>query len=258
MRDLRCRFLRFHELASGMTPTARARDGVASYHPDVTTVSVSQQNLGVVLQKFFRALSTAVQGEVEYVVGVRFVAHIHPHARRLRLARTQHRQDRVVGGHHMRLPDPLGHPLIQRLDHIRDISAPHRLRGPGNLKALPLENIFQPIEWEVIRKFASYDEGQQPRTRKALFDGRLWLGRYFEPWIFSLPLTMGARILLADMLEAFEVSRNVLDLPALLAADLLALLTAAWADPFFRAQLVYVSLHWKILKVGQSTPPLAA
>jgi hypothetical protein len=37
------------------------------------------------------------------------------------------------------------------------------------------------------------------------------------------------------MLQAFEVSRDVFDLPALLAADLLALHTTAWADPFFCA-----------------------
>jgi hypothetical protein len=158
----------------------------------------------------------------------------------------------------MPLPDPLGHPLIQRLDHIRDISAPHRLRGPGNLKALPLENIFQPIEWEVICKFASYDESQQPWAGKTFFDRRLRLGGYGDLRIFSLPLTMGARILLAHMLEAFEVSRDVLDLPGLLAADFLALHTATRADPFFCAQLVYVGLHRKISKVGQSTPPLAA
>src|SRR6516225_579520 len=107
---------------------------------------------------FLLACATAVQGEVEYVVGVRFIAHIHPHACRLRLARAQHRQDGVVGGHHMRLPDPLGHPLVQRLDHIRYISAPHRLCGPRNLKALPLENIFQPVEWQVIGELAGYDE----------------------------------------------------------------------------------------------------
>src|SRR5438034_3934802 len=58
----------------------------------------------------------------------------------------------------MRLPDPLGHPLIQRLDHIRDIPAPHGLCGPGNLKALPLENIFQPIEWQVIGELAGRSE----------------------------------------------------------------------------------------------------
>ena len=77
---------------------------------------------------------------MEHVIRIRFVAHIHPHKGQLRLsARAQHRQDGVVGGQHMRLPDPLGHPLIQRLDHIRDIPAPHGFVAPGNLKALPLK-----------------------------------------------------------------------------------------------------------------------
>ena len=141
-----------------MRPTTCASDGVAGHHPVVATVSVGQQNLRVIFQEFLWPFATAVQGEVEHVVGVRFVAHIHPHARCLRLARAQHRQDGVVGGHHMRLPDPIGHALVQRLDHIRYISAPHRLCGPRDFKALPLENIFQPIEWQVIGELAGYDE----------------------------------------------------------------------------------------------------
>jgi len=95
-----------------MRPTTCASDGVAGHHPVVATVSVGQQNLRVILQKFLRALSTAVQGEIEHVIGIRFVAYIHPHACWLRLARAQHRQDGVVGGYHMRLPDPLGHALV--------------------------------------------------------------------------------------------------------------------------------------------------
>src|SRR5215469_18173053 len=69
-RDLWCRFLRFHELPSRVAPTSCTSDGVAGYHPVVTTISIGQQNLRVVFQKFLRARSTAVQGEVEYVVGV--------------------------------------------------------------------------------------------------------------------------------------------------------------------------------------------
>jgi hypothetical protein len=39
--------------------------------------------------------------------------------------------------------------------------------------------------------------------------------------------TARTRILLAHVLDAFEVSRKILDLPALLAADLFALRTTA-------------------------------
>src|SRR5437016_11164805 len=80
----------------------------------------------------------------------------------------------------MRLPDPLGHPLIQRLDHIRDIPAPHGLCGPGNLKALPLENIFQPIEWQVIGELAGHDESQKPWAGKAFLDCCFCFGGYFD------------------------------------------------------------------------------
>ena len=94
-------------------------------------------------------------------------------------------------------------------------SAPHRLCGPGNLKVLSLENIFQPIEGQVIGELAGYDECQKPRASKTFLDRRVCFGGYFDLRIFSLALTMAARILLAYMLEAFEVSRNVLDLQLL-------------------------------------------
>ena len=123
---------------------------------------------------------------------------------------------------------------------------------------MSLENIFQSIEWEVIGELTGHDESQQPGAGKALFDSCLRFGSHLDLRILSLPLTMGARILLADMFEAFEVSRNVFDLPALLAADLFALHTTARAGPLFGAQLVYVCLSRKVLEVRQSTPPLAA
>ena len=50
-----------------MRPTTGTRDGVAGYHSVVTAVSIGQQNLRVVFQKFLRARSTAVQGEVEHL-----------------------------------------------------------------------------------------------------------------------------------------------------------------------------------------------
>ena len=61
------------------------------------------------------------------------------------------------------------------------------------------------------------------------------------------------------MLNALEVPGQVLDLPALLRADLLALPSAARAGPLFPAQLVDLRGDRKILEVGQrapSPPPL--
>jgi hypothetical protein len=63
-RDLRRGLLRIYELASGMTLRSCARDSVAGHHPVVAAVSVGQQHLHVVFQKFLRAFSTAVQDEV--------------------------------------------------------------------------------------------------------------------------------------------------------------------------------------------------
>src|SRR4029077_1955474 len=45
---------------------------------------------------------------------------------------------------------------------------------------------------------------------------------------------------------------------AILAADLFAFHTTARTGPLFGAQLVYVRVDREILKVGQSTPPLAS
>src|SRR6516162_594614 len=75
----------------------------------------------------------------------------------------------------------------------------------------------------------------------------------FSPWCSQL-----GHAYFLHMLEAFEVSRNVFDLPTLLAADLLALHTTARAGQLFWAQLVYVGVDGETLEVRQRTPPLAA
>ena len=124
--------------------------------------------------------------------------------------------------------------------------------------------ISNPCRWkisssrrvEVICKFAGYDKSQKPWPSKAFLDGCVCFGGHGDLRIFSLTLTTGARILLAYMREPFEVSRNVFDLPALLAADLFALYTATGAGPLCCAQLVYVCLDRKVLEVRQGPPPL--
>src|SRR5450631_2767779 len=61
------------------------------------------------------------------------------------------------------------------------------------------------------------------------------------------------------MLDAFEAPGKVLDLPALLRADLLPLPSAAWTGPLFPAQLVDLRGYRQILEVDQrapSRPPL--
>jgi hypothetical protein len=56
------------------------------------------------------------------------------------------------------------------------------------------------------------------------------------------------------MPDALEVPGKVLDLPALLRADLLPLDSAAWAGPLFPAQLVDLRGYREILKVDQRAP----
>ncbi len=74
---------------------------------------------------------------------------------------------------------------------------------------------------------------------QSLPDRRLRLGRRFDARVLAAGLASRAGILVAHMMDALEASRNVVDLPALLLADLLALGAAvlAPADPqqfFFR------------------------
>jgi Transposase IS66 family len=53
----------------------------------------------VILQEVFRPVPSPVQGERENVIRIARVSDIHPHARRLDLAHTLHRHDRVIGRH---------------------------------------------------------------------------------------------------------------------------------------------------------------
>jgi hypothetical protein len=48
------------------------------------------------------------------------------------------------------VPWSRAHQLIEWLGQITYIIAPHRLRGPRDLEPLPREDVFQPIEREVI------------------------------------------------------------------------------------------------------------
>ena len=146
-------------------------------------------------------------------------------------------------------PYPFRHPPVQGLDQVRDIPAPHRLRSSGNLKALPLEDVFQAIKRQVISELAGNDVRQQPRSRKTFFDRRLRFRRCRDLRIFSRQLTLGTRILFAHMLQALEVSGDVFDLPALLVADFLSLLAAARTTLLFCGELIDVRADWKMFEI---------
>ena len=96
------------------------------------------------------------------------------------------------------------------------------------------------VQREVISELAGYHESQKAWAGKAFLDRRLRFGGHFDLRIFSLALTTRACILLADVLNAFKVSRNILDLPAFLAADLFAFHATARTDQLFRAQHRFV------------------
>ncbi|MGH9345514.1 MAG: hypothetical protein ACRD19_17340, partial [Terriglobia bacterium] len=98
-------------------------------------------------------------------------------------------------------------------------------------KPLPCKIVFRLIEREEIAELAGNDIGQQPRSSKPPVVGRLPLGRGLDGRVVAVRLTGWADVLLAHMTDALETSGNILDLPALILADLLALDPTARSDP---------------------------
>src|SRR5437016_6623478 len=150
----------------------------------------------------------------------------------------------------MRLSYLLSHALVQWFDQVGYVAAPYRLRGSRNLEPLPLKDIFQPIQRQVIGELAGYDIGQQSRSGQALVDGRLRLGGYLDVRILPLLLAAGTGILLAHVVQTLKPARNIFDLPAFLGPDLLAWLAAAGAGALLRLQFMHVGSYRKIFEVG--------
>src|SRR6185369_536008 len=117
------------------------------------------------------------------------------------------------------------------------------------LKTLPFENILQPIQREVVRKFAGNNESQQSRTGKAFLNRCLRFGGCLDLGIFTGLFAIGAGILLAHMPQAFEMAGKVFDLPTLLAADLLSLLAAAQTASLFCRELIDVCADREMVEI---------
>src|SRR5690242_3372687 len=137
------------------------------------------------------------------------------------------------------------------------IPEPYRLPRPSDLKALPLENVFQPVQRQIIRELAGYDVGQQSWPRHALIDRCFWFSRHFHLRFLTRTLAPRTGVLFAHVLQAFETARNVLNLPTLLRAHLFALDSAARTNSLFGAEFVDVSRNRKIFEVGQMPSSLA-
>ncbi len=205
-----------------MRPASSAHDGVAGHHAVVTAVGVGQKHLLVVLEEILRSVAPAAEGEVEQVVRMGRVTHVDPHARPGAMPRVQHGHDGVVGGHHVRSPHFIAHEFIKRFGQIGHVAAPDRLRRPRDLEPLPREDVFQSIVRKVIVELAGHDVAQQTRSGQPLVDGRFRLGRRLDLWVLAVDLADRTGVLVAPMMDALEVAREVFDLPALLLADLLA------------------------------------
>ena len=68
----------------------------------------------------------------------------------------------------MRGTRTIRHQLIERLNEVGHITAPHRLRRPRDLEALPREDIFKPAERKIVRILAGYDIGSKPGLESPL------------------------------------------------------------------------------------------
>jgi hypothetical protein len=145
-----------------------ARDRIANQNSVVTGIVIRKHNLVVIFQKALLAIAAAIQREVEDVMWLSLVAGVNPHTCIRRFSFVLHGQDGVVGGHHMRGAYAIRHQLIERLNEVRYIVSPHRLRSAQDIEALPRKNIFKPVKWKVITEFASYDATQQTRSRSPL------------------------------------------------------------------------------------------
>src|SRR6516164_9630430 len=157
----------------------------------------------------------------------------------------------------MRSAHLFGHQLPQRFDQIGHVAAPDRLRSPGDFESLPGKDVFQSIKGKVGCKFTGHDETEQTRCSQPLFNRHLRLSRSFDPRVLAVVFASRASILLAHMMEPLEMAGIVLDLPALVRADLLALNTAAGTGPLFSGQFVYMLRDWQVFEVGQVPPALA-
>ena len=157
----------------------------------------------------------------------------------------------TVGG-----PHALRHAPVQGLDQVGHVPTPDRLRGARNLESLPRENIFQPVERQIIGKLTRHDIGQQPRPRQTPLDRRIGPRRHPNLRRFSRRFAGRTGVLLADMLQAHEVAGHVFDLPAFLGADLFSFRATARAGTLFCAQLVDVRGDREVRKVrqGASSP----
>jgi hypothetical protein len=152
-------------------------------------------------------------------------------------------------------PHPLGHALVQGFDQIGHVPAPHRLRGPRNLESLARENLFQPVQRQVIGKLAGDDVSQQPGPASPRSRGDSARAATVICG-FSPEASHARRHTSCAHADALEVPGKVLDLPALLRADLLPLLAAARAGALFPAQLVDVRGDRQILEVASARLPL--
>ena len=235
----------------------RARVIVARHHAVIAPVGVGEKNLSVVLQKIFRSVPAAIECEVEDVVRLGIVAYVNPHPRIGGLADAEHGHDGVVGGHYMRGSHSIPHQLVERLEQMA--TSPHQTDcvALGELEPLPLKDVLQTVERQIVSELAGHDVSEQPRASHTLVNSRLRPGCYFHPRMVTIALTTHAGILLAHANHALEVAGKVLHLPTLIGPNLMARLTAAGAGPLLAAQLVDARGDGKVFEVGKMAPPSA-
>ena len=108
----------------------------------------------------------------------------------------------------------------------RSAASPHQTDCVArDLETLSLEDVFQPVQRQVIGKLARHDVTTVAQVRPAPFDRRSGLPPLGSAARRCRPGRAG--ILLAQVLDAFEMAGKIFDLPGLVRADLFALRSAA-------------------------------
>jgi hypothetical protein len=130
-------------------------------------------------QELLRAVTLAIDREVEHVIRVGRIAQVDPQPRRAQKVSDQLLQldRRVVGVNDPRLEHHADHQVVQWPQQIGAGAQPVTERGAVQEVALSLINPLQPVQRQVVGVLADDQVSQQSRPRQALGNRHRRLGR---------------------------------------------------------------------------------
>ena len=165
-------------------------------------------------------------------------------------AARQHGHGRIVGPQHGRLKHQLFLSLVERPQQFGRRLDPIALRAAGNVQAVAREEVFLPVERQVVAELADDDLSDQPRSGDAA-SNRPHRRRRARHAVFAVP----AGVLGPHVDVHFELRRDVLQDPALVLADAVFGSAAAGALLVRLAQVVLVPIVRQLVEVEFSATP---